>query len=1089
MVLAHAGTVFVRVLGHLEVTADDRVLEFPEGKASALLALLACRTQATDETKLIDLLWNGHPTKSATSAFRTYLADIRKVVSRYGLVSAGGTHRLHPNLVITDVAVANALTATARELVSFDPSAAIATFKEALGWWRGRPFEGMRHLVCLQRDIISLDEQYASLLDDYLAARLQSGHEVSVLPELRQAVEEEPWREHRTAMLMRALVACGDRNASLDAYQQSYRYLADRGATPGRELVELEQSIVLASLSPRSDRPAEVPPPAQPPLVEAASRAFIGREAVLRAVAIEAGPVCVVVGESGSGKTAIAGHLANSVYLDGVLVAYGAAGRDDPTPFGCLIDAVPAIGRLAHLEAALAVEAVLDWAATTQAAPAILILDDYQWADPLTRRCVDLLVSTRDPRRPILRLFAQPDFDLGVLARFTVQLPPMNSREIEAVMASHTMFNQPAIVALVEQVTGGLAIHVVSLVSYIALHGADSINELSTVAQALSPVLALSFRDFCADDLRIAGAVAVAGTHATPGRVTSMLQIAPHTVEQFVRKGEQQKILVGGPKLAFRHELLALHARSIATGQHVAELVDWLAADQTLPPWDRAVFDVERRRVVDADVAERILDVVADAERNGHAGVAAKLIEMILVRDDGSLEVAMRFRCLAALASAYALRGDVALGRAKRIEAFELAERNGLREAAIETVLRGRSSGRTVVVDEQELSMLRRAAALCGPETPYALVVGLRSELLYQKLFHLHIDRTGIEDDLRVVAEASFSRIDDPVTSAMAHRSMYLASMVGLSNDAPGTHVRALLEAAEVTDHLDVRSTAYEYGVRDALCCGDASLAGGIIDRHAAFTAASARPVDLWAREAMRATLAEFTGDLRRARHHAATAHEIGRRFGCGDAEFAWALHLLSALLYANEAPTTEHLAFMQILEPIPRLLMAARNGTPDVATLAHVIDDTINAPRTVATLSQLAVLAELAITARAGNLAALLIGALSPPHWDERFVVVGHLPVTVFGPRERLLGLLHGVVGNLEVGNQFLASACDAVTASHAHAWVARTQLDRADLLEQLGRSEAAADARVRAALADQRVVGLQTHAVRSSRHAAHSR
>src|SRR3954462_3725022 len=74
-----------RLLGPLEVFADDGSVDIGSGKRRALLAnLLIHANEVVSAERLIDELWNEHPPATAAKSVQVYVSQLRKALSPNG---------------------------------------------------------------------------------------------------------------------------------------------------------------------------------------------------------------------------------------------------------------------------------------------------------------------------------------------------------------------------------------------------------------------------------------------------------------------------------------------------------------------------------------------------------------------------------------------------------------------------------------------------------------------------------------------------------------------------------------------------------------------------------------------------------------------------------------------------------------------------------------------------------------------------------------------------------------------------------------------------------------------------------------------
>src|SRR6266516_4431185 len=77
-----------RILGPLEVSADERTLDLGARKQRALLALLLLdANRVVSAERLIGALWDDEPPSSARKALQVYVSQLRKVVGKDRLVT------------------------------------------------------------------------------------------------------------------------------------------------------------------------------------------------------------------------------------------------------------------------------------------------------------------------------------------------------------------------------------------------------------------------------------------------------------------------------------------------------------------------------------------------------------------------------------------------------------------------------------------------------------------------------------------------------------------------------------------------------------------------------------------------------------------------------------------------------------------------------------------------------------------------------------------------------------------------------------------------------------------------------------------
>lgn len=237
-------TAVVSVLGPLEVNHAGSIRR-TTGKLSDLLALLAiAQPNWLYSSSLVDALWGGEPTKTADTALRNYMSDLRELLPADAIERVQKQWRLNPAVVTLDLAVLHDLLKAGRTALASDPEAAFAAFDTARRLVRGDPYAGVDlQPVTDQRPIIT--ELIRSVEDEWAGAAVASGQAGSKIAGLQELVDAEMLRESRTLSLMQALRAVGRRPEALRAYHRLYVHLRDEvGVRPGPDLVSLEQAIL-----------------------------------------------------------------------------------------------------------------------------------------------------------------------------------------------------------------------------------------------------------------------------------------------------------------------------------------------------------------------------------------------------------------------------------------------------------------------------------------------------------------------------------------------------------------------------------------------------------------------------------------------------------------------------------------------------------------------------------------------------------------------------------------------------------------------------------------------------------------------------
>ncbi len=269
-----------RILGPLEVCAEQRALPLGGAKQRALLALLLLhRNEVVSVDRVIDSLWGEAPPPAAAKSVQVYVSRLRRLLGPHGPVGSRLVTR-PPGYVLetapeeTDLDRFEHLVDEARQAgASGEPAAAAAALRRALALWRGPPLSDVALAPFAQEAARRLEEQRLEALEARVEADLALGRAPELVGELSALVREHPYRERLRAALMLALYRSGRQAEALEAYRAARRALVDElGIDPSPALAQLERAIL-------SHDPAVALPSAAPaPHLEKEAGAFLELE-------------------------------------------------------------------------------------------------------------------------------------------------------------------------------------------------------------------------------------------------------------------------------------------------------------------------------------------------------------------------------------------------------------------------------------------------------------------------------------------------------------------------------------------------------------------------------------------------------------------------------------------------------------------------------------------------------------------------------------------------------------------------------------------------------------------------------------------
>jgi DNA-binding SARP family transcriptional activator len=340
-----------RILGPVEVRADERVLEVAGSRQRALLAaLLLSRGSPVSRDRLVEELWGEEEPKGGVKALQVAASRLRRALGNDAgrLVTTATGYRLHVEPGELDLGRFEALCEEGRRaLAAGQADRAAGRLRAALAEWRGPPLSELAFESFAQAEVAKLEALQAAALEDRIEADLAAGRHGELVPELEALVARHPLRERLRGQLMLALYRAGRQGDALDAYRRAVRTLDEElGLRPSPELERLERAI-LAQDPTLWQRP---PAADEPPERRRATATILFTDLVgstrMRAELGDEEADAVRREHDRRLRDAIAGHGGREVKAlgDGFLAVFESAG----TAITCAIDVQRAIDRQAH---------------------------------------------------------------------------------------------------------------------------------------------------------------------------------------------------------------------------------------------------------------------------------------------------------------------------------------------------------------------------------------------------------------------------------------------------------------------------------------------------------------------------------------------------------------------------------------------------------------------------------------------------------------------------------------------------------------------------------------------------------------------
>lgn len=243
-----------RILGPVEIHTPAKDVR-PRGslQLTLLVALLVNARTMVPAEELIGELWNdAHPSR-VENALQAHVSRLRQRLA--ALEPQAGSSRLitYPSgyrLMVDDEELDAAVFARGVERIRArapddDPPATALELRRILALWRGPVFGGLVAGDMCRSAAVRYEEMRLAALELLFDSELRNGGHMRIIPELRELLIEDSYKERFQQQLMVALYRAGRQTDALDAYRDLWRRLTEElGIEPSPTMRAYEQAIL-----------------------------------------------------------------------------------------------------------------------------------------------------------------------------------------------------------------------------------------------------------------------------------------------------------------------------------------------------------------------------------------------------------------------------------------------------------------------------------------------------------------------------------------------------------------------------------------------------------------------------------------------------------------------------------------------------------------------------------------------------------------------------------------------------------------------------------------------------------------------------
>ncbi len=1112
------------MLGPLQVMRDGVPVDIgPPKQRAVLAALLLAAGRVVSVDRLIASVWGDDPPATATANLQVYISNLRRALRDGGAGQVASPIVRQPpgyylNLSLDDVDLVvftQRCAAAATAIGASQWHEALEAADAALGLWRGPFLQDLRDEPWVAVDAARAEELRTDCRDSRITALLALGRAAHALAEVSTLRAADPLSDRGCWLQMIVLYRVGRVPEALAAYARHAKVLDDElGLEPSAELRHLQTAVLrqapeLAAWprTPEWTGASDIVTPAASPVREAPSVTppprgiLIGRDRELAAAAdlladVAAAAVrwLVLSGPPGIGKTRLAEEVVARLGSDEFNVVWVSCPDEQ---------AIPAWWPMRRLLRALGEDPdhVLDVVDDADAdtarflvyeriqrrlespqRPLVVVVDDVQWADPVSAGCLAYLAGALRSR-PLAFVITLRDGEHGTEVTRLLSTVARGDGNRHISVAALAMGDVAALVGAIaaDPITGAEAAALAQrtggnpffVSEYARLPRAERLG--GEIPSGVKAVLDRRLARLAAPVINALSAAAVVGDVIDGDLVIMLAQATGSDIEtlgDYFDTASDERIVVNsrsGDGYVFAHGLLREHliaGMSAMRRQRLHATIAELLADRNVDGMEalRAHHLIGAQPLVEPGVVVAACRLAAEkATQQWSYDIAAHWWRAALDAHDRQPAAARddveRGELIVAMLEAYsrAGRGKLVFDEVQRHLAEALLTGRPANAGRLASALLRTSGSWPWLAEGQDpgelLELLERAARLAGPDA----ATGARVLAALAVGHCYHPDPAVTAGYLTRAAELATS-IVDPIRNSEAVADVLMGRLIAYSAVATMSH--EIIDWADqliaLVHNKSLEDSVTAHAVASMALMNLADVSGCEARLHAAIDGSEALRLPLLRAQLrwMEANLAVWHGDFTTAERHleiAARIYEQTELYRAGVAKGS-ALNLLRerGITIPGGPPDVSGNNWGRDLTALVHTVLLTmqegQHARSDVRRhLTEWRDRVENRRHVWFTLGRLALLAQLAADHRLTEFCGDLLVELEP--FADRIAMIGQTGVA--GPVALAIAQLHTAQGERGAACESLAQALSVARGNEGAPSTVRCRLLECELEE----------------------------------------